>query len=60
MAEPGTDEGFHFGPEVMVIKVGGKIFAFLAWEKNPLTISLKCDPDRALELRDEYVAITGG
>ena len=60
LAKPGTDEGFPFGPEVMVIKVGGKIFAFLAWEKNPLTISLKCDPDRALELRDKYEAITGG
>ncbi len=60
LAKPGTTDGFPFGPEVMVIKVGGKIFAFLAWEKNPLSISLKCDPERALELREKHEAITPG
>ena len=60
LAKSGTTDGFPFGPEVMVIKVGGKIFAFLAWEKNPLFISLKCDPERAIELREEYEAVTPG
>jgi predicted DNA-binding protein (MmcQ/YjbR family) len=53
----GATEDFPFGPEVMVFKVGGKIFAAMAWEESPLTISLKCDPDRAAALREEHAAI---
>ncbi len=60
LAKVGVTEEFPFGPEVMVFKVGGKIFAIVAWEKDPLSISLKCQPTRALELRDEYAAITPG
>ena len=41
----------------MVFKVGGKLFAALAWEESPLTISLKCDPDRAAALREDHAAI---
>lgn len=62
LAKPGATEDFPFGPDVMVFRIGekGKIFGFLAWEENPLRISLKCDPDRALELRDRYPDIIPG
>ena len=49
-----------FGPGVLVYKVAGKMFATLTPEAIPVPINLKCDPDRALELRDEYAAIEPG
>lgn len=59
MAKPATEEGFPFGGETLVFKVGGKMFAILPLEKGD-RISLKCDPDRAIELRAEWEEITGG
>ena len=49
-----------FGPEALVYKVMGKMFALIAWQSEPLSISLKCDPDFALVLRAQYPAITAG
>ena len=56
----GAEETFPFGPEVSVFKVGGKIFALSALDAVPLKVSLKCDPEVAVQLRKEYPAITGG
>jgi predicted DNA-binding protein (MmcQ/YjbR family) len=52
----GATEGYPFGPEVLVFKVGGKIFAIL----GDGSVSLKCDPVLALALREEYRAVTAG
>ena len=41
----------RLAPEVLVYKVGGKMFALLGWQNLPTTVNLKCDPDRAVELR---------
>ncbi len=49
-----------FGPEALVYKVFGKMFALIAWQEDPLRITLKCDPDFALVLRTQYPAITAG
>ena len=49
-----------FGPEALVYKVMGKMFALIAWEEDPLRITLKCDPDFALALRDQYPAVIPG
>jgi len=57
--QAGSEEGFPFGPDVMVFKVAGKMFALLVWEEVPVTVSLKCDPERSLELREEHVGING-
>ena len=57
---PGVTEGFPFGPDVLVFKVAGKMFALLALEAIPPTANLKCDPERAIELRDAYDGITPG
>ena len=56
----GTTEETPFGPEALVYKVMGKMYALIAWEENPLHITLKCDPDFALALRAKYPAITAG
>ena len=56
----GVVEEQPFGPEVDVLKVGGKIFAILSPERSPEAISLKCEPELALELRDQYSAVIPG
>ena len=53
-------EGMPFGPENLVFKVGGKMFALLSLDQIPPRANLKCDPDLALELRDRYEQITAG
>ena len=58
-SKKGITEELPFGPSVLVFKVMGKMFALLAWEENPLSISLKCDPERAAALRAYYPAIRG-
>jgi predicted DNA-binding protein (MmcQ/YjbR family) len=49
-----------FGPEVDVYKVAGKIFAILAPEASPPAVSLKCEPELAVALRQQYVGVTPG
>lgn len=56
----GTVEEFPFGPEAAVYKVMNKMFALIPVDASPHSISLKCDPQKALMLRDNYEAITGG
>lgn len=58
LSRPGATEDFPFGPEDMVAKVSGKMFALMGVHDPPKTIILKCDPDYAQELRTEYPAIT--
>ena len=55
-----TTEELPFGPQALVFKVLGKMFALVAWESNPLRISLKCDPEHALALRAIYNSVTSG
>jgi predicted DNA-binding protein (MmcQ/YjbR family) len=47
-------------PEVTVFKAGGRIFAITRLDGEPLRVSVKCDPDLAVALRDTYPAITPG
>ena len=56
----GVVEEQPFGPDVDVLKVGGKIFAILSPESVPEAISLKCDPDLAIELRAQFSAVIPG
>jgi len=60
LAKKGTTEERPFGPQALVYKVVGKMFALIAWELDPVDISLKCDPDEALFLRDIYTAVRPG
>jgi predicted DNA-binding protein (MmcQ/YjbR family) len=53
-------EGTPFGPDVLVFKVGSKMFALAALDEVPTTVNLKCDPDLALELRDRYEQVRPG
>lgn len=60
LAKKGATEETPFGPEALVYKVMGKMFALVAWEEVPLRISLKCEPGQALLLRDVYPAVRPG
>lgn len=60
LAKPGAGEDFPFGPEVPVYKVAGKMFASAREADGPPRINLKCDPDRALMLRDVFDAVIPG
>ncbi len=50
----GAEPGYPFGPGAQVWKVGGKIFAIVSEDAHRTQIALKCDPDLALDLREEF------
>ena len=60
LSKPGATEGTPFGPDTLVFKVGGKIFAITSFDEIPARANLKCDPDLALELRDRYEQVRPG
>lgn len=59
IAKKGVTEGFPFDEVTLVLKVGGKMFALLNLIKDP-SVNLKCDPERAIDLRERYDAILPG
>lgn len=54
LQKTGVTEGFPFGEDTLVFKVKEKMFLLVALESSPLQFNVKCDPDRAVELREEY------
>jgi predicted DNA-binding protein (MmcQ/YjbR family) len=57
---PGATEEYPFGPTTTVFKVGGKIFAIASLATEPLTISLKCEPELSEMLRAGHDSIVPG
>ncbi len=57
---PGAEETYPFGPQTTVFKVHGKIFAIAGLDADPPSISLKCEPALAQQLRREHPAVTPG
>jgi predicted DNA-binding protein (MmcQ/YjbR family) len=53
----GATESFPFDETSLVLKVQGKMFALIPLEQTDLQISLKCDPEKALELRERYTCV---
>ena len=60
LKKKGVFEEFPFDEETLVFKVAGKIFLLASLESIPLQINLKCDPEKAIELREEYEAVQPG
>ncbi|MDX6190929.1 MmcQ/YjbR family DNA-binding protein [Flavobacterium sp. Fl-318] len=63
LSKKGVTEHFPFDEDTLVFKVGDKVFALTSlqrWEKNEPAANLKCDPERAQELRAEYDEINPG
>jgi predicted DNA-binding protein (MmcQ/YjbR family) len=60
ISKPDVEESFPFGPETLVFKIAGKVFLLMGLDSDPLQFNVKCDPERAIELRDEYECIVPG
>lgn len=60
ITKAGVEESFPFNETTLVMKVMGKMFALTALDKEGFSVNLKCDPDWALELREEHPEITAG
>lgn len=60
LGKPGVTEGFPFDEHTLVFKVMGKMFALVGLEHSPSFINLKCDPEKAITLREEYEAVKPG
>jgi predicted DNA-binding protein (MmcQ/YjbR family) len=59
-SKPGAVIDFPFDPVTLVFKVGGKMFALIMLDEQPLRMNLKCDPGKAQSLRDAFRAIIPG
>jgi len=53
-------EEFPFDEYALVFKVNGKIFILISTNDFPVTINLKCEPERAIELREQYLSVEPG
>jgi predicted DNA-binding protein (MmcQ/YjbR family) len=60
LARPGATVDYPFDETTRVYRVGGKMFALLREDQDPMHINLKCDPADALALRAEHAAILPG
>ncbi len=61
LGKPGkVREGMPFGEDVLVFTVQGKIFLLMRLSTRPLSFNVKCDPARAIDLRERYEAVHPG
>ncbi len=60
LSKPEAWEDTPFGPNNLVFKYGGKMFLLLSLDSSPVTINAKCEPARAIALRERYEAIQPG
>lgn len=60
LSKPGAEETLPFGPDTLVFKVNGKMFLLTGLDADPLQFNVKCDPDKAAELREEYSCVLPG
>ncbi len=59
ISKPGFSEDLPFGPGTLVFRVAGRIFALM--DADAFTsVNLKCDPERAIDLRERYEGIVPG
>lgn len=60
LGKPDAEETLPFGPDTLVYKVNNKIFLLMSMNSDPLSFNVKCDPDKALELREEFDCVRPG
>ncbi|MBX3242045.1 MAG: MmcQ/YjbR family DNA-binding protein [Chitinophagaceae bacterium] len=56
----GTEESFPFGPDTLVFKVSGKIYLLMGLDAQPARFNVKCDPEKAIDLRETYNCVVPG
>ncbi len=60
IAKLGVEETTPFGPDTIVYKVIGKAFLITGFENNPVQFNVKCDPEKAIDLRERYNFVLPG
>lgn len=60
LSKPGVTEEFPFDEHTLVFKVMNKMFALTGLNREPFQVNLKCDPEWAIELREEHFDIIEG
>ena len=58
--KPGAEETLPFGPDTLVYKVGGKAFLLTGLDSETLSFNVKCDPEKAIGLREEFACVLPG
>ena len=54
LQKPSVTDGFPFGEDTLVFKINNKIFLLVSLSAAPMQFNVKCNPDKAIELREEY------
>ncbi len=60
LSKNAVEEAVPFGPDTLVFKVGGKIFLLVSLDEAELRFNVKCDPEKAEELREVYPSVLPG
>jgi len=60
LSKTASEECFPFDEKTLVFKVMGKMFALTSLDADDFRVNLKCDPDRAIELRESHEDIIAG
>ena len=60
LTKKGSSDELPFGPDILVMKVGGKAFLLCGLDNRPLQFNVKCDPELAIELRERYPCVKPG
>ncbi len=60
LSKKNTEESFPFGPDTLVFKVGGKVFFLLTLDNEDLRFNVKCEPEKAVDLREQFPCVLPG
>lgn len=60
LAKKGVEEGFPFGGDTLVFKVMGKMFLLTGIDSQPIQFNVKCDPEKAIILRENFSCVLPG
>ena len=60
LSKKGVEEGFPFGEDTLVLKVMGKMFLLTSIESHPIQFNVKCNPEKAIELRESFPCVLPG
>lgn len=56
----GVQEDLPFGPDILVFKVMGKLFLLTGLDNHPIQFNVKCDPEKAVQLREQFACVLPG
>jgi len=60
LSKPDVEETLPFGPDTLVYKINNKVFLLMGLDEEQLRFNVKCDPDKAIELREEFSCVLPG